>query len=42
MPIDDYLPINVLPYDDKIEVLEEFKINIQNDRYKILIELAGK
>ena len=41
-PIEDLLPVDILPYDDRIEVPEGFNINIQNDHHQILNELTGK
>ena len=41
-PIEDLLPVDILPYDDRIEVPEGFRINIQNDHHQILNELTGK
>ena len=41
-PIEDLLPVDILPYDDRIEVPEGFNINIQNDHHQILNKLTGK
>ena len=41
-PIEDLLPVDILPYDDRIEVPEGFNITIQNDDHQILNGLTGK
>ena len=41
-PIEEILPVNILPYDDRIEVPEGFSITIQKDHHQILNGLTGK
>ena len=41
-PIEEILPVNILPYDDRIEVPEGFSVMIHKEDHEILNGLSGK
>jgi len=40
-PIEEILPVNILPYDDRIEIPEGFNITIKKEDHEILLGLSG-
>ena len=41
-PIEEILPVEILPYDDRIEVPEGFNVIINKEEHQILNGLSGK
>ena len=40
-PIEEILPVEIKPYDDRIEIPQGFRINIENEEHEILNGLKG-